>query len=151
MIKWLCMGSIVACLLLISIVGCQNDIVTRDEIPLIKDSMMALENVVKARNTIYLDSILCSEASSVGTSPETILSFIYDDSISEFTGFTGRQIFYRNDAARVDCTVSSPDGPKKEITITFKKENDIWLLKKIESRVDNPAPPIKDSTNADSG
>jgi hypothetical protein len=148
--KSLYIGIIAINLTLISIVGCQNDIVTRDEIPLIKDSMMALENVVKARNTIYLDSLLCSEASSVGTSPETILSFIYDNDTGEFTGFTGRQIFYRNDAARVDCTVSGSEGPIKEITLTFKKENDVWLLKRIEPRIDNPAPPIRDTTNADS-
>ncbi|MEE9443637.1 MAG: hypothetical protein V3V99_13310 [candidate division Zixibacteria bacterium] len=139
-----------AAFILISIPGCQEDIVTRDEIPLIKDSITAIENVIKARDPIYLDSLLCSEAPSAGTSTETILDFIYDDDLSEFIGFTGRQIFYRNDAARIDCSVSGPAGTVKEITITLKKENEVWLLKKIEPRIDNPAPPIRDTINADS-
>ncbi|MFH1700666.1 MAG: hypothetical protein ABIE07_08785 [Candidatus Zixiibacteriota bacterium] len=144
------MITLIAGFLLLSFTGCQNDIVNRDEIPLIKDTVSAIETVIKARNTIYLDSLLCSEASSAGTTPESILSFIYDDNLSEFTGFKGRQIFYRNEAARVDCSVGGPNGPIKEITITLKKENEVWLLKKIEPRIDDSAPPIKDTINSDS-
>jgi hypothetical protein len=118
--------------------GCEfKKNVSRDEIPIIKESIKAFENIVKARNLVYLDSILSSDAAEAGTTPEGVMDYIYSDGLSEFVGFTGKQIYFRGNAARIDCKITGPDGPTKDVTITMRKQGDIWLLKKIEPRVED--------------
>lgn len=112
--------------------------ISREEIPIIKQSIAAFENVIAARDTVHLDSLLSTEAAELGMTPAAILDFIYADSLGEFVGFTGKQIFFRGDAARVDCAITGSDGPGREITITLRKEAEVWLIKKIEDRRDNP-------------
>jgi len=118
--------------------GCQPEKkLSRDELPAIKESLTYMQDVLKAYNTDYLDSILSSDAKDVGTTPESFMNFVYADSLKEFVGFTHRQIGFRGDVARVDCMIEGPNGPVKPVTITLKKEHGLWLFKKIEDRVDN--------------
>lgn len=118
---------------------------SREEIPSIKVSIYALEQVLKAKNTIYLDSLLSSDASQIGTSPETILNFIYGKGPEEFTGFTGKQIIFRGDAARVDCNINGPDSTLRPVTITLRREEGVWLVKRIENRTGQAFPEKGDS------
>ena len=119
--------------------GCEfKKNISREEIPIIKESILAFEKVLRLRDPILLDSLLSSEARQVGTTPETVLEFVYSDGRTEFTGFTNKQIFFRGDAARCDCTINGGGLPAKEVTITLKKENNVWLIKKIEPRLDAP-------------
>ena len=118
---------------------------SRDEIPSIKTSIYALEQVLKAKNTVYLDSILSSEARQVGTSPETMLDFIYGSGPEEFTGFTSKQIIFRGDAARVDCNINGPDSTLRPVTITLRREEGVWLVKRIENRIAQAFPDKGDS------
>jgi hypothetical protein len=119
--------------------GCEfKKNISREEIPIIKESISAFEVVIRARNTVYLDSILSSEARDAGMTPESILEFVYGDGLNEFVGFTHKQIFFRGNAARVDCKITGSGGPTKDVTITLRKESDVWLIKKIESRIDDP-------------
>lgn len=124
---------------------CKKNI-SRDEIPIIKESVAALEAVLKVRNTVYLDSLLSSEAAGQGMSADSIMKFVYADGLSEFVGFTGKQIFFRGDAARIDCNITGPDGPTRDVTLTLRFENGAWLLKKIEPRIDEPLKLPPDST-----
>jgi hypothetical protein len=118
--------------------GCEfKKNISREEIPLIKKSLGAFEVVLKLRSTVYVDSLLSSDAAEAGTSSKYILDFVYSDGMEEFAGFTKKQIFFRGDAARVDCTISGPDGPVKDVTITMRKEDETWLVKKIETRIDD--------------
>ena len=118
---------------------------SRDEIPSIKTSIYALEQVLKARNTAYLDSILSSEARQIGTTPETVLDFIYGNGPEEFTGFTGKQIMFRGDAARVDCNINGLDSTLRPVTITLRREEGVWLVKRIEKRTEQALPDKGDS------
>ena len=118
--------------------GCEfKKSTSRDEIPNIKESIVAFEVAVKARHTDYLDSLMSSDAAEAGTTPQSILDFIYSDGLTEFVGFTHKQIFFRGNAARIDCKTSGPDGPAKDVTITMRKQGEVWLIKKIQERVDN--------------
>ena len=120
--------------------GCEfKKNISREEIPIIKQSIGAVETAVKARDAAALDTLLAGESEETVYS---ILGFVYADSagnvIDSFVGFVDRQIFFRGDAARVDCSVAGPDGPAKDITMTFKKENDVWRIKRMELRKDDP-------------
>jgi len=116
--------------------GCEfKKNVSRDEIPNIKESIVAFEIAIKARHTVYLDSLLSSDAAEAGTTPQSILDFVYSDGLTEFVGFTQKQILFRGDAARIDCKITGPDGPTKDATITMRQQGQVWLIKKIEPLV----------------
>jgi hypothetical protein len=118
--------------------GCEfKKNVSRDEIPIIKESVTAFENILKARNLAYLDSILSTDAAEVGTTPESIMEFVYGDGLTEFVGFSHKQIYFRGNSARIDGKITGPDGPTREVTITMRKHGEVWLLKKIEPRVED--------------
>lgn len=129
----------VALLIVTVMIGCEfKKNTSREEIPIIKESLGAFEAAIKARDALYIDSLLSSEAAEVGTTSASILDFVYADSLTAFAGFTQKQILFRGDAARVDCTVAGPDGPVREVTITLRKERNIWRIKKLEPRLDDP-------------
>jgi len=122
------------------LLGCEfRKNISREEIPLIKQSLSAFEVVLKLRSTVYVDSLLSGEAAKAGTTSKQILDFVYSDGLEEFVGFTQKQIFFRGDAARIDCSITGPDGPVKDVTITMRKENETWLIKKIEPRLPDGA------------
>ena len=126
--------------------GCERKKkLSREEIPAIKETIVAFEQVIKARNTVYFDSIISGEAAKVGTTPESVFNFIYSDGLDEFVGFTRKQIIFRGDSARCDCFIHGPDGPIRPVTITLRKEDDIWLIKKIEPRIDDALKIERDS------
>ena len=131
---------LVALVLLIGlgIYGCEfKQNTSREEIPVIKESIAAFESVIRARSTVYLDSILSSDAAEKGTTAQSILDFVYGEGLTEFTGFTQKEILFRGDDARVDCKIAGPDGPTRDVTITLRKENEVWLIKKIEPRIND--------------
>lgn len=120
--------------------GCEfKKNISREEIPIIKQAVGDFEAAVRTKNSVAIDSSLANESDETVNG---ILGFAYTDStgnpIDSFVGFTSRQIFFRGDAARVDCSVTGPDGLAKDVTITLKKEDDIWRVKRLERRVDNP-------------
>jgi hypothetical protein len=127
------------CAVAVFAAGCESKKdISREEIPIIKESIVAFEKALKLRDPILLDSLLSSEARQVGTAATTVLDFVYGDGRTEFTGFTNKQIFFRGDAARCDCTINGGGIPAKDVTITLKKENNVWLIKRIEPRLDSP-------------
>jgi hypothetical protein len=135
--------SILAAALIGAATGCEfKKNISRDEIPIIKKSVGEIETAIRADDAAGLDSLLSNEAARSGTSARSILDFVYhsgpNDTLAEFVGFTDKQIFFRGDAARVDASISGPGGPVADVTITLKKEHDIWRIKKIGPRIDEP-------------
>jgi hypothetical protein len=123
--------------------GCEfKKNISRDEIPLIKKSIGEMEAAVRSDDAAGLDSLLSGEAAKSGTSARSILDFVYhagpDDTLPQFVGFTDKQIFFRGDAARVDASITDSAGPVSDVTITLKKEDDVWRIKKIGPRIDQP-------------
>ncbi len=117
----------------LALAGCaRKQGLAREEIPAIKQTVVALEKVIKLRDPSYLDSLLSREAGRAGTSAQSLFSFVYGDSLKEFVGFTHKQIVYRDEAARVDCNILGSDGYSRPVTITLRKEKGAWLFKKIE-------------------
>lgn len=145
------MKSVIVCLscavILLGILGCESETnIPRDEIPLIKESVTALEKIIKRGDTAYFDSLSSSDIASSMDNVGKVHDFIFADGLAEFTGFTRKQIVYRDDAARVDCKIEGPNGPGRAVTITFKKENDSWLFKNIVAGEGKKAIPIMPDT-----
>jgi hypothetical protein len=124
--------------LILACAGCaQKQQMSPDEIPAIKATLKAVEQVVRTRRTTYLDSLFTSDAASAGSSAQKIMAFVYSAGVDSFIGFTDKQIAFRGDAARIDCLITGASGVERPVTITMRKEDGVWLLKKIEPRVDS--------------
>ena len=111
---------------------------SREELPLIKETVFALEQVIRLRSDVYIDSIVSSDANRAVLSPDSLYDVIYTDGLEEFPGFAGKRIAYRGDAARIDCFVPVSDTIERPVTITLHKENEIWLVKNIEPGMEEP-------------
>lgn len=140
--KFIPIAILIAAVIAVS-AGCEfKKNISRDEIPIIKKSVGEMEAAIRSDNAAGLDSLLSGEAAESGTSARSILDFVYhagpDDTLYQFVGFTDKQIFFRGDAARVDASITDSAGPVSDVTITLKKEGDIWRIKKIGPRVDEP-------------
>jgi len=135
---------ILAAALLMALVGCERRAkLSPEEIPAIKETVIALEKIIKWRETGLFDSVaVASPAKNAGE----VFDFIYRDSLTEFLGFTQKQIIFRNDRARCDCYIHGSEGPDRPVTITLRKENDIWLFKNIEDRTDEILKSIDSTT-----
>lgn len=129
-------------------VGCERKLkLSPEEIPYIKQSLVALEKVVKLHNDVYLDSLLSSDASQAGTTSKALLRFIYADSLGEFVGFTDKEIVFRDDVARVDCNIAGTTGYSRPVTITLRKERGAWMIKRLEPRRGKLFPDEPDSVS----
>jgi hypothetical protein len=129
-------------------VGCKERLqISRDEIPAIKGALVTIEQVLRSKKAHYLDSLFSSDARDAGTTAGSVMSFVYSARLDSFVGFTQKQIVFRGDAARIDCMISGPSGPVCPVTITMRKEDGYWLLKKIEPQIDSSliVPPLPDS------
>lgn len=127
--------------LVLLLFGCrQKPELSPDEIPAIKETIKALEQVIRARNAQFVDSLISSDAAASGTTAQSLFAFVYSDGLEEFVGFTEKNIVFRGDAARIDCMISSPSGPIRAVTITLHKEDGLWLFKRIERRIDDRRP-----------
>jgi len=124
------------------IAGCkQQPQMSPDEIPAIKSTLRAVEQVIRTRNSTYLDSLFSSDAAAAGSSAQKVMAFVYSAGVDSFVGFTRKQIVFRGDAARIDCDITSTSGILRPVTITMRKEDGVWLFKKIEPRIDDALTP----------
>jgi hypothetical protein len=124
----------VAAVILVALISCERRAkLSREEIPAIKETVIALEKIIKWRDANLFDSVAVSTPAK---NAHEVFNFIYRDSLLEFLGFTQKQIIFRNDRARCDCNIHGPEGPIRPVTITLRKEDELWLFKNIEDRVD---------------
>lgn len=131
--------------------GCHSETnISRDEIPLIKESVTALENVIKLNDEALFDSLASPDIAVSADDIKKVHDFIFSDDVADFFGFTDKQIVYRDDIARVDCRIKMAEGPGRSVTLTFKKENDVWMFKNIQPGSGEKAIPIMpDTTKTD--
>jgi len=107
---------------------------SRDEIPLIKNTLAQLEDAVKNHNALKIDSLISPEALGLGYSPEQILADIYPDSSkASFLSFGDRNFLYVEDKALVNCLIiSDTTDPGRPVEITLAKNEGVWLIKKFD-------------------
>ena len=122
----------VGCLGLITLEGCKEKTPNRDYIPVIKQRVFLLQQAIKERSKVALDSLLTDEYASV-SGADSVVQFSYGaDPGFQFDRFGRTEIFYTDARARVDGNIVGVDGRiLKEMTLTYEHRGDRWLLKKI--------------------
>ncbi|MCM2271152.1 MAG: hypothetical protein NDJ18_01170 [candidate division Zixibacteria bacterium] len=127
------------CLGLIAFEGCKEKTPNRDYIPVIKQRVYLLQQAIKERSKVALDSLLTDEYASV-SGADSVVQFSYGaDPNFQFDRFGRTEIFYTDSRARVDGNIVGVDGRiLKEMTLTYEHRGERWLLKKIGPMLASP-------------
>lgn len=132
--------------LLIVSFGCSVKSPKRDNIPLIKKSLLKLQQAVEQKNIAAIDSLLSGKIKKEKGSADSLLSFVYGPNGNfVFKQFGDYEIAYTKDKARIDCFVmDSTKSKNRPIVFYFRFENKLWRLSGFAPRQ------LKDSTATDS-
>ena len=100
----------VGCLGLIALEGCKEKTPNRDYIPVIKQRVFLLQQAIKERSKVALDSLLTEEFASI-SGADSVVQFSYGaDPDFQFDRFGRTEIFYTDARARVDGNIVGVDG-----------------------------------------
>jgi hypothetical protein len=107
---------------------------SRQHIPLLRQSLQRLGEVVVSQNRAAIDSVLSVQILDHNQSSDSLLRYVYGPARDfAFIGFQLGEIVYYDDVARIDCFVAdSSRGRERPIVLTFVFEHDRWLLKHFE-------------------
>ena len=119
---------------LLLVAGCSEKTPSRDHIPILKERLYQLQQVVRARNRAVMDSLLSPAILNYGQSSDSLLRFCFSpDGSFAFEQFGNCDIAYTNNRALAECFVmDSTNRTDRPIRLTFVYEHDLWLLKRFE-------------------
>lgn len=126
---------ILALMAVLVMAGCGgDDLPSRDEIPIIRKRVAALEEAIAAADPARLDSLLSVEILDENQDSDSLLSFVYGpEGEFPFYRLGGCEIFYTKELAVVDCYVmDSTESTARPIKLFFTKAQDVWLLKRFK-------------------
>ena len=114
--------------------GCDEELPSRDHIPLLKHQVYRLQEAVKTQNRAAIDSLLSPEVFDYGQNSDSLLSFVYGpQGTFAFEHFADCDIAYTSDKARVDCYImDSTSESDRPVVFTFVYRHDLWLVKRFE-------------------
>ena len=106
----------------------------RDQIPILRERLYSLEQVILRKDRAAIDSLLSTEILDYHESSDSLLNFVYgSDRDRSFVRLGDYQIFYNFDLAVATCYLMDSLGTKdRPVKFTFKKDDGVWLLKKFE-------------------
>ncbi len=102
----------------------------RDQIPMIKKAVFALQERVKTRDRAAIDSLLSAKILDNKQSSDSLLGFVYGPSGDfAFEQFGSCDIAYTREIAEASCFVmDSAHGKDRPIRLSFIKDDTLWLL-----------------------
>jgi hypothetical protein len=119
-------------LLMVLAIGCKEKTPNRDFIPVLKKKVFLLQEAIKTRSRVALDTLLTNEYAS-NSGADSVVQFAYGDEPGfEFDRFGRTEIFYTDSRARVDGQIVGVDGTVlKDMVLTYEHIGERWLLKRI--------------------
>jgi len=114
--------------------GCAEEkLPSRDQIPILKQSLYALEQAVNVRNRAAVDSLLSVEILDAGQDSDSLLRFVYGPADDfPFYRLGDYDIFYSNDIAVINCYImDSTEQTDRPLRLLYKHKEELWLLKEF--------------------
>jgi hypothetical protein len=118
---------------------------SRDQIPVLRRDLFALEEGIRNRNRAQIDSLLSVKILDAGQDSDSLLAFVYGpDNAFPFHRLGNYDIFYTEQMALINCYImDAAENNDRPLKLTYSHEDTLWLLKQFEPG----APP--DSTEAE--
>jgi hypothetical protein len=116
--------------------GCGGDeLPSRDQIPILRQRVYALEESVRTRNRAALDSLLSVDILDAHENCDSLLSFVYGaDGRFPFAKFGDYTIFFSKDIGVVDCFVmDSTENRDRPLRLMYKLDGKLWLLTEFKT------------------
>jgi len=114
------------------VVGCGEDVPSRDEIPAIKDMLGKLERAVKSKSPAVIDSLIVAEAYDMGYHSTRIMEDVYRDDTT-FFAFGRKNFFYTEKKAVVECMIMADSTDQgRPVEMTLVKKHKKWYLKRFD-------------------
>jgi hypothetical protein len=111
--------------------GCGGEeLPSRDQIPILRQKVYALEQGIQTRNRVALDSLLSVDILDYKENSDSLLSFVYGaDGRFPFKKLGDYTIFFNKDVGVVDCFImDSTEYRDRPLRLMYKFDDDVWLL-----------------------
>lgn len=128
---------IVSFLLLLSglLIGCgSEELPSREQIPVLRARLFALQQGLSERNRPALDSLLSVDILDIHEDSDSLLRFVYgSDGSYSFRQLGDYTIFFSKDLAVIDCFVMDSTARRdRPLRLIYGLDHDIWLLKEFK-------------------
>jgi hypothetical protein len=111
--------------------GCGREkLPSREEIPILREKLFALQTAVLQRNPSAIDSLASAQMLDKGESADSLLSLVYGPQGDfRFKEFGDYSIFFGNKVAVISCKIiDSAANVSYPVKFTYKKYDKVWLL-----------------------
>jgi hypothetical protein len=121
--------------LILALVCCRGDkLPSRDQIPVLRQTLGNLERAIAARSAVAIDSMASVDMVELGLSSDSLMSLVYGSERDfSFARLGNYEIFYDRERAMIDCEIQdSSNAPGRTIKLYFKLDGKRWLLTRFE-------------------
>jgi hypothetical protein len=125
-------------LLLLSglLIGCgSEELPSREQIPVLRGKLLALQKGIGERNRSAIDSLLSVDILDIHEDSDSLLRFVYgSDGSYSFKQLGDYTIFFSNELAVIDCFVMDSTARRdRPLRLIYGLDHDLWLLKEFKS------------------
>lgn len=115
--------------------GCgSQELPSRDQIPILRQRVYALEEGIRTRSRAGIDSLLSTDILDVKESSDSLLKFVYgSDERFPFKRLGDHTIFFSKDIGVVDCFImDSTENHDRPLRLKYKLDGKLWLLTEFQ-------------------
>jgi hypothetical protein len=118
-----------------------DELPPREQIPVLRSRLFALQKGLSERNRGAIDSLLSVDILDIHQDSDSLLRFVYgSDGDFPFSQLGDYTIFFSNKLAVIDCFVmDSTARHDRPLRLIYKLDNDQWLLKEFRAGVADSA------------
>jgi hypothetical protein len=121
--------------LVLTLIGCRGDkLPSRDQIPVLRQTLGNLERAIASRSTTAVDSLASIDLLDLGLSSDSLMSLVYGPNRDfSFSRLGNYEIFYNREMSVISCEIQdSSASPGRPIKLYYKLDGTRWLLTRFE-------------------
>jgi len=121
--------------LVLALACCRGEkLPSRDQIPVLRQTLGNLERALAARSAVAIDSMASVDMVELGLSSDSLMGLVYGPERNfSFVRLGNYEIFYDRERSVIDCEIQdSSKAPGRPIKLYFKLDGKRWLLTRFE-------------------
>jgi hypothetical protein len=120
-------------ILIVVLAGCNEKTPDRDHIPVLRQTLLNLQEAVRIQDRYALDTLVTGSQSKRTRVIDSLISFVYGErGTLAFERFGDYDIFYNRSLANIDCFIMDKTGSRdRPVALLFVLDDNRWLLKGI--------------------